>query len=70
MDPERIEIVERIERVERFERLVRLEGRARREPVSRAGDQGVIIEGGVREVGAIDVPRGLVLNGVWVPLAG
>lgn len=69
MDRDHVERIECIERIERSERIVRVERRAGRP--ARSG-------GPASELAVIDVPwrdsetpapRGLVLNGVWVPLA-
>jgi hypothetical protein len=80
---ERIECVERVERVERIVRLERVERRARIGAGDAGGRSTRLMgraEWDVVDVEARDVsaaprepartaPRGLVLNGVWVPLA-
>ena len=80
---ERFECVERVERVERVVRLERVERRARvgaGDAVGRSTRLMGRAERDVVDVEARDVsaaprepvrtaPRGLVLNGVWVPLA-
>ena len=84
MPRDRIEIVERIACVERVVRLERVERRARvgaGDAVGRStrlmgrAERDVVVDVEARDVSAAPrepvrtAPRGLVLNGVWVPLA-
>ncbi len=66
MASERIEIVECIERVERIQRVMRVApGTAR----DRSCAVAEVIDIEPRVSAGPVAPRGLVLNGVWVPLA-
>ena len=75
MAAERIEIVESIERVERIQRIQRVirvvsgAPRERSPAVAQVTDIDIDIDIEPRGPGESTAPRGLVLNGVWVPLA-
>ena len=69
MASERIEIVECIERVERVERIQRVMRVAPGTARDRSSAVAEVIDIEPRVSAGPDAPRGLVLNGVWVPLA-
>ncbi len=79
MASERIEIVECIERVERVERVERIQRVMRVMRVAPGTAPGTARDRSCAVAEVIDIeprvsagpvaPRGLVLNGVWVPLA-
>lgn len=69
MASERIEIVECIERVERVERIQRVMRVAPGTARDRSSAVAEVIDIEPRVSAGPGAPRGLVLNGVWVPLA-
>ncbi|PIM52576.1 hypothetical protein CS062_14070 [Roseateles chitinivorans] len=69
MASERIEIVECIERVERVERIQRVMRVAPGTARDRSPAVAEVIDIEPRVSAGPGAPRGLVLNGVWVPLA-
>ena len=69
MASERIEIVECIERVERVERIQRVMRVAPGTARDRSSAVAEVIDIEPRVSAGPVAPRGLVLNGVWVPLA-